>query len=198
MLCGPSLEPFLRFAYVGAPWQPAEDWVRGKPWLAGVGGNGGLSLRRRSLSLACLDAASRQRGQWEDAFFVEVRLAPPWRYWYALHGIDLPAAAPPSSRRLHILEYMHVHVRVQALQQLGHSVAPAREARGFAVESVWHEAPCGMHKAYNYLPAAQLAHLLRGVERAYGRLAEAPKEGALRPESMGAQSSPSVSALEAG
>ena len=74
MLCEPSLEPFLRFAYVGAPWQPAEDWVRGKPWLAGVGGNGGLSLRRRSLSLACLDAASRQRGQWEDAFFVEVRL----------------------------------------------------------------------------------------------------------------------------
>ena len=42
LLCGPSLEPFLRFAYVGAPWQPAEDWVRGKPWLAGVGGNGGL------------------------------------------------------------------------------------------------------------------------------------------------------------
>ena len=93
---------------------------------------------------------------------------------------------------------MRVHVRVQALQQLGHAVAPAREARGFAVESVWHEAPCGMHKAYNYLTAAQLAHLLRGVERAYGRLAEAPKEGALRPESMGAQSSPSVSALEAG
>ena len=94
--------------------------------------------------------------------------------------------------------HRRVHVRVQALQQLGHSVAPAREARGFAVESVWHEAPCGMHKAYNYLPAAQLAHLLRGVERAYGRLAEAPKEGALRPESMGAQSSPSVMALEPG
>ena len=72
MLCGPPVQPFLRFAYVGAPWQPAEAWVRGKPWLAGVGGNGGLSLRRRSLSLACLDAASRQRGQWEDAFFVEV------------------------------------------------------------------------------------------------------------------------------
>ena len=151
--------------------------MRGKPWLAGVGGNGGLSLRRRSLSLACLDAASRQRGQWEDAFFVEVRLAPPWRYWYALHGIDLPAAAPLVRRGGGTC--MRVHVRVQALQQLGHAVAPAWEARGFAVESVWHEAPCGMHKAYNYLPAAQLAHLLRGVERAYGRLAEAPKEGAL-------------------
>ena len=53
---------------------------------------------------------------------------------------------------------------------------------------MWHEAPCGMHKAYNYLPAAQLAHLLRGVERAYGRLAEEATEGALLPESMGAQS----------
>ena len=82
LLCGPPLEPFLRFAYAGAPWQPAEDWVRGKPWLAGVGGNGGLSLRRRSLSLACLDATSRQRGQWEDAFFIEVYLL--WLYWYLL------------------------------------------------------------------------------------------------------------------
>ena len=78
LLCGPPLEPFLRFGYAGAPWQPAEDWVRGKPWLAGVGGNGGLSLRRRSLSLACLDATSRQRGQWEDAFFIEVYLL--WLY----------------------------------------------------------------------------------------------------------------------
>ena len=87
------------------------------------------------------------------------------------------------------IAHMHaVHVHVQALQQLGHSVAPAREARGFAVESMWHEAPCGMHKAYNYLPAAQLAHLLRGVERAYGHLAEEATEGALLPESMGAQS----------
>jgi len=129
LLCGPSLLAFLRFAYVGAPWQPTEAWVRGKPWLAGVGGNGGLSLRRRSLSLSCLDAASRQRGQWEDVFFVE------------------------------------------ALQQMGHSIAPACEATAFAVESVWHDAPCGMHKAYNYLSASQLAHLLRGVERAYSRLA---------------------------
>ena len=45
--------------------------MRGKPWLAGVGGNGGLSLRRRSQAVQCLDAAARQPGVWEDAFFVE-------------------------------------------------------------------------------------------------------------------------------
>ena len=83
---------------------------------------------------------------------------------------------------MHMHMCMHMHTHMQALQQLGHTVAPAWEARGFAVESVWHEAPCGMHKAYNYLPAAQLAHLLRGVERAYGRLArEAESKGAESP-----------------
>ena len=45
--------------------------MQGKPWLYAVGGNGGLSLRRRSASIACLDAACWQRGQWEDAYFVE-------------------------------------------------------------------------------------------------------------------------------
>ena len=89
-----------------------------------------------------------------------------------------------------------VHVHVQALQQLGHTVAPAWEARGFAVESVWHDAPCGMHKAYNYLPAAQLAQLLRGVERAYGRLArEAQSKEA---KSSKRAESPSASAVESG
>ena len=43
-----------------------------------------------------------------------------------------------------------------------------------------------MHKAYNYLSAVQLAQLLRGVERAYLRLArEAESKGA---ESKGADS----------
>ena len=56
---------------MGAPWHPLDAWVRAKPWLAAVGGNGGLSLRRRSWSLACLDAFSCADGQWEDAFFVE-------------------------------------------------------------------------------------------------------------------------------
>ena len=47
LLCGPLLEPFLDYGYVGAPWDPKDAWVEGKAWLAGVGGNGGLSLRRR-------------------------------------------------------------------------------------------------------------------------------------------------------
>ena len=57
--------------YVGAPFEPSDAWVRGKAWLAAVGGNGGLSLRRKSHAIECLDAASWQHGQWEDAFFVE-------------------------------------------------------------------------------------------------------------------------------
>ena len=82
---------------------------------------------------------------------------------------------------MHMCMHMCMHTAcalcAQVLQQLGHTVAPAHEAAAFAVESVWHEAPCGMHKAYNYLPLAQLAHLLRGVERAYRRLAQEAEQG---------------------
>ena len=88
-------------------------------------------------------------------------------------------------------------MHMQALQQLGHTVAPAWEARGFAVESVWHEAPCGMHKAYNYLSAAQLAQLLRGVERAYLRLAREAESKGTGSNSKGADSQ-SMRALESG
>lgn len=48
MLCGSSIERFLQYDYVGAPWPPNDRMVRGKAWLQDVGGNGGLSLRRRS------------------------------------------------------------------------------------------------------------------------------------------------------
>ena len=72
LLLGSSLESFVdRYDYVGAPFDPDDGWVRGKPWLAAVGGNGGLSLRRRSQAMACLDRACCQPGQFEDAFFLE-------------------------------------------------------------------------------------------------------------------------------
>ena len=48
LLCGPSIESFLQYDYVGAPWPTADRMVKGKAWLQDVGGNGGLSLRRRS------------------------------------------------------------------------------------------------------------------------------------------------------
>ena len=115
--------------------------MRGKAWLAAVGGNGGLSLRRRSQALACLDAGSWQRGQWEDAYFVE------------------------------------------ALQQLGHTVACSAAARAFAVERPLQPlqtiqplhggaddgGPCGLHKAYNYLAPDHLGRLLATVEEEYTR-----------------------------
>ena len=133
LLLGPSLEPFLEgggYSYVGAPWHPHDGWVAGKPWLAAVGGNGGLSLRRRSHALACLDAFAWQRGQWEDAYFVE------------------------------------------ALQRLGHPVAPASAASAFAVERLPSARPCGLHKAYNYLAPPELKRLLGVLEEEYERRLE--------------------------
>ncbi|KAL1503174.1 hypothetical protein AB1Y20_011233 [Prymnesium parvum] len=72
MLCSTHIERFLKYDYVGAPWPATDRMVCGKPWLEGVGGNGGLSLRRRSQAFECLDVAARQPGQWEDIFFVEL------------------------------------------------------------------------------------------------------------------------------
>ena len=128
LLCGPSIERFAAtLDYVGAPWEPWDRWVRGKAWLCAVGGNGGLSLRKRSQAIACLDAVSRQLNQWEDAYFVET------------------------------------------LQQLGHAVANAEQARGFAVErrGRLHERPAGLHKAYAYLTEGELGRILDRVEDAY-------------------------------
>ena len=129
LLCGPPVHSFAyAYSYCGAPWDSCDGWVRGKPWLSNVGGNGGLSLRRRSHSIQCLDAVSLQQGQWEDAYFVE------------------------------------------ALQCLGHAVAPAEAARDFAVERILSMAPCGLHKAYNYQDASTLRGLLQGLERHYAAL----------------------------
>lgn len=138
LLLGPSVERFVEeYGYVGAPFDPLDGWVRGKAWLAGVGGNGGLSLRRRSQAIACLDAACLQQHQFEDAFFLE------------------------------------------ALQQLGHAVAPATDARRFAVErppmpaaTAGGARTCGLHKAYNYLTCAELEAALGGLEKEYQALAD--------------------------
>jgi hypothetical protein len=47
-----NIEPFLEYDYVGAPWEPIMcPWSNSKSRV----GNGGLSLRRKSALLRCLD-----------------------------------------------------------------------------------------------------------------------------------------------
>ena len=71
------------------------------------------------------------------------------------------------------------------LQQLGHAVAPACEARRFAVERLYHyrssgepaeevECPVGIHKAYNYLGVVELDAILSSLEARYDELASVP------------------------
>ena len=132
LLCGPMIDDrTIGIDYVGAPWDPTDAWVAGKAWLCAIGGNGGLSYRRRSQAMRCLDMGCWQAGQWEDAYFVE------------------------------------------KLQMLGHVVARSEDARLFAIErplDVKDEEdaqPCGLHKAYNYLPPKLLESILRRLEKVY-------------------------------
>ena len=71
LICRPGIETFQVYDYIGAPWREDDLWCVGKPWLTGVGGNGGFSLRSKAKSLECIDAGGYMRGQCEDVYYVE-------------------------------------------------------------------------------------------------------------------------------
>jgi len=71
LICRDGVDAFQKWDYIGAPWRTTDLWCVGKPWLTGVGGNGGFSLRSRARTLRCLDAAGYVRGQCEDVFYAE-------------------------------------------------------------------------------------------------------------------------------
>jgi hypothetical protein len=70
LICRRGVDEFSAYDYVGAPWRLDQEWNHGSPWLAHAG-NGGFSLRRRSIALAMLDAIDYSRGEAEDMFFAE-------------------------------------------------------------------------------------------------------------------------------
>ena len=73
LICRDGIDEFDQYDYIGAPWRTDDLWCVGKPWLTGVGGNGGFSLRSREKTLACIDAVGYVRGQCEDVYYAEVR-----------------------------------------------------------------------------------------------------------------------------
>jgi hypothetical protein len=170
LLCGPSLEPTLATSdYAGAPWDPTDGWVAGKAWLAAVGGNGGLSYRKRSHALACLDTAAWQKGQWEDAYFVE-----------RLQQLGRTVACSDAARGFAIERALHAPCGGELVIGGGGAVG-GESARGShhapaggdaavhsaSGEGVVQQPPCGLHKAYNYLPPVYLEQILTCVEEAY-------------------------------
>jgi len=70
LICRRGIEAFQRYDYIGAPWRTDDLWCVGKPWLM-ESGNGGFSLRSRTVTLACLDVHGYCRGQCEDVFYAE-------------------------------------------------------------------------------------------------------------------------------
>jgi len=70
LICRRGVEEFQKYDYVGAPWRLNHAWTFGVPWLSHAG-NGGFSLRSRSVALAMLDSVDFSRGETEDLFFAE-------------------------------------------------------------------------------------------------------------------------------
>jgi hypothetical protein len=64
-----NIEPFLEYDYVGAPWEPNQcPWTKSKSRV----GNGGLSLRRKSALLRCLEKRPADQCVYsDDRYFSE-------------------------------------------------------------------------------------------------------------------------------
>ena len=70
LLCRGGIERFGSWDYIGAPWDTREVWCADHEWLHDAG-NGGLTIRSKSASLAALDAVDYSCGAPEDLYFVE-------------------------------------------------------------------------------------------------------------------------------
>jgi hypothetical protein len=63
-----DIEPFLQYDYIGAPWHPVIcNWLKHENRV----GNGGLSLRKRSAMIRCLQQVSKNTLENEDRFFCQ-------------------------------------------------------------------------------------------------------------------------------
>ncbi|XP_072042878.1 UDP-galactopyranose mutase-like [Amphiura filiformis] len=61
MVCRNGIDDFLEYDYVGAPWPHLPDGL--------IQGNGGMSLRKRSFVLKCLQSYHKHKNDTEDVYF---------------------------------------------------------------------------------------------------------------------------------
>ncbi|CAK0880350.1 unnamed protein product [Prorocentrum cordatum] len=122
------VESFLDFAYVGAPWKDGLG-------LPAFGGNGGLSLRRRSLCTAAV------------------------AHWHAAK------TQAERRREFNILAMGEDVLTCRLLQDMGQAFPTGREsAANFSVETVYRPGPCGFHKPWEWLPPHAVADLFASAE----------------------------------
>ncbi|GBF99982.1 hypothetical protein Rsub_13114 [Raphidocelis subcapitata] len=142
---------YLSYDYVGAPWTRER-------WGDAPGGNGGLSLRRRSRMLAALDAlAPGGPQQGGGGGPQEGAAGPPW----AMSALDAPRAVGNEDQTFSVL-----------LAAMGAHLPTRDVARTFAVETVFYGAPFGVHKFWAYMTAEQSERLFEFCPEA--RVAAAP------------------------
>ena len=139
LICRRGIEAFQSWDYIGAPWRKDDLWCVGKPWLTGVGGNGGFSLRSRAKTLECLDAFGYLRGQCEDVFYAE-----------AMPKVGAALADRAAAEAFSVESTLPE--RYAALRG---------EAGGGGAGSA---GPFGFHAAYKWLDSQQMARLLDTID----------------------------------
>ena len=154
-LCRSGIEAFLPSDYVGAPWRLDEAWCANLPWLHHAG-NGGLSIRSRSASLAVLDAVDYNLGQPEDVFYVE-----------GLPRVGRSVASRMVARRFSVESPLEDALSGQDEREPGDGSGDAVATRGK------EPMPLGFHAAFKWLPSERFMALLQSISYRY----DAPPPG---------------------
>ncbi|GBF99981.1 hypothetical protein Rsub_13113 [Raphidocelis subcapitata] len=147
-LCAASphkIGDYLSYDYVGAPWTRER-------WGDAPGGNGGLSLRRRSRMLAALDALGPGSAANAAGAAGSGSSGGGGGGAVVLGGED---------------EFFS-----RTLAAMGARLPPREVARTFAVETVFYATPFGVHKFWPYMTAEQRERLFEFCPEA--RVAAAP------------------------
>lgn len=131
------IDNFLGYDYVGAPWNTSEAW--GRRLAPSEGGNGGLSLRKRSSSIA----AVTHKLNWGNRYFPDPSTFD--------HNED--------GEMVFLLKALH------GLNNGSGAKFPDRDlAMTFSVENLFYPRPCGFHNPWEFLNAGQVKHLLKTAE----------------------------------
>eukprot|EP00744_Colponema_vietnamica_P012694 GILI01017819.1.p1 GENE.GILI01017819.1~~GILI01017819.1.p1 ORF type:complete len:342 (-),score=-15.54 GILI01017819.1:560-1585(-) len=128
-----DLSEYLKYDYVGAPWKPSSSWC--SAFNCDYGGNGGLSLRRRSAMLRLTSnlvcdhtSCSRKISREPDNTFNE-------DIWITTHMVERK-------------DYL---------------ICPRPVCSSFSVETIFHPNPIGVHKPFWWLSAENIFTLYSQV-----------------------------------
>ena len=137
-----SLESYLKYDYVGAPW----SWCKVPDSYCWLGGNGGVSIRRKSTMKRLLTEliCTSNSCHYEDV--------------YKYHNNSPDKNAYCNEEDTYLAYKMHKD---------GAKLANRTEIFKFSAETLYHPDPIFLHATWKYLDAAMILQLLYSVKEYY-------------------------------